>query len=248
MLKKTTNGLHYLWKGFEMLPQQGLRAYVLIPLVINTLLFSIFLGVAGYFFDELVHWITSFLPSWLAWLGFLLWGIFALSLGLAVFYTFMLLANLVAAPFNSFLSAKVQSLVTESSPSLEESWQSLLAEIPRTLKRELQKLAYTLPRLLLLFLLFFIPVIQLIAPFAWFIFNAWMFSVQYVDYPADNDKLPFDQFIKQMKTHKLINLSFGSGIALLAFIPIVNFLLIPAAVIGATLMWVDNYKPNPANR
>jgi uncharacterized protein involved in cysteine biosynthesis len=67
-----------------------------------------------------------------------------------------------------------------------------MKDIPRIMKREWQKLAWYLPRAIVLLLLYFIPGIgQTVAPVLWFLFSAWMLAIQYCDYPFDNHKVPF---------------------------------------------------------
>ncbi len=109
-----------------------------------------------------------------------------------VYYGFSVVANFIAAPFNGILSERVEQRLRGNSLSTELS---LLQMIPGTLARELAKLAYFLPRVLLLLILGFIPLINLATPVLWFIFSAWMMAIQYIDYPMDNNGLTF----KRMK-------------------------------------------------
>jgi len=86
------------------------------------------------------------LPGWLSFLDFLLCPLFVVLLLLMVFFTFTLLANIIAAPFNGFLAEKVEVVVRGEDTFPPFSWNELLAMVPRTLKRELRKLSYFLPR------------------------------------------------------------------------------------------------------
>ena len=124
----------------------------------------------------------------------------------------------------------------------EESLKELLAIIPRAIGRELAKLAYYLPRLLLLLVLSFIPGINLFAPIFWFLFGAWMMSIQYCDYPMDNNKVSFKDMLRLLKKQRLTSLGFGGLVQLGMMIPIVNFFLMPVAVIGATLYWIEEHR------
>jgi CysZ protein len=57
-----------------------------------------------------------------------------------------------------------------------------MKDIPRIMKREWQKLAWYLPRAIVLLILYFIPGIgQTVAPVLWFLFSAWMLAIQYCD-------------------------------------------------------------------
>lgn len=123
----------------------------------------------------------------------------------------------------------------------------LLKDLPRIMKRELQKLGYYLPRALGLLLLYFIPGFgQIVAPVLWFLFSAWMLSVQYCDYPFDNHKVSFPHMRTALRRHKVANMQFGAMVSLFTMIPILNLVIMPVAVCGATAMWVDRYRADLA--
>lgn len=52
------------------------------------------------------------LPNWLHWLDWLLWPIVVLALLIIVFYSFTLVANLIASPFNGILAEKAEAILT----------------------------------------------------------------------------------------------------------------------------------------
>jgi CysZ protein len=233
-------GAGYLLRGAAMLPQPGIRRFVLVPLLVNVLLFigAIWLLVAQ--FDGWVTYWLSFLPSWADFLYWLFWPVFALLILASVYYGFSLVANLIAAPFNGFLAEKVEQRL-RGAPLTDEGWAEVLKMIPRSIQRELHKLAYYLPRFLLLLVLTFIPVVNLVAPLLWFLFGAWMMSIQYCDYPMDNNKVSFRQMKQLMKARRVTSIGFGGLVQLGMLVPVVNLILMPAAVVGATIFWVEEY-------
>ena len=101
------SGAGYLLKGMRLVMQPGLRRFVLLPLLINILVFSaaIWYGVSQ--FESFLTWMESRIPSWLHWLDWILWPLFVLVLVILVFYSFTLVANLLASPFNSLLAEEV---------------------------------------------------------------------------------------------------------------------------------------------
>lgn len=105
------------------------------------------------------------------------------------------------------------------------------------------KLLYYIPRAVILLILFFIPGIgQTLAPVLWFIFGARMMSVQYGDFPFDNHKVSFPEMKSTLRRDNMTNLQFGSLVSVLTMIPFVNLFIMPAAVCGATALWVDRYR------
>ena len=234
-------GSGYLLRGLQMLPDPEIRPFVLVPLLTNIVLF---IAAIWMLFSNFGDWvqllISTFLPDWewLQFLEYLLWPLMALLVIVFVYYGFSIFANIIAAPFNGFLSEKVEKRL-RGDVVTDESWQAVLALIPRAIGRELSKLAYYLPRLLILLLISFIPVINFISPLLWLLFGAWMMAIQYCDYPMDNNKVSFKNMKLMLKSDRLTSIGFGGLIQVGMMIPLVNLIIMPAAVVGATIYWVE---------
>lgn len=237
-------GSIYLVRGLKYLPTPGIRSFVIIPLLINLVLFggAIYLLFSN-FSDWVQYLIDLWLPDWewLSFLEYLLWPLFAVLVFIGVYYGFSLVANFVAAPFNGLLAERVEQRLRGQINSNLDSWQSIVKLIPAALARELSKLAYYLPRLLVLLVLSFVPVVNLLMPFVWFAFAAWMMAIQYCDYPMDNNRVSFKQMRVLLSQRRWSALGFGSLVQLGMLVPVLNLILMPAAVIGATLFWVEQY-------
>lgn len=233
-------GAGYLLRGAAMLPRPGIRHFVLVPLLVNVVLF---IGAIWLLVEQFSVWVDywlGFLPAWADFLTWLFWPLFALLVLVGVYYGFSLVANLIAAPFNGLLAERVEREL-RGAPLADEGWAAVLAMIPRALQRELHKLAYYLPRFLLVLVITFIPGVNLIAPLLWFLFGAWMMSIQYCDYPMDNNRVSFRQMKALLKARRITSIGFGALVQLGMLVPLVNLLLMPAAVVGATLFWVEEY-------
>jgi len=241
MSNNPLTGANYLMQGLNLIMRPGLRRFVLIPLLVNTLIFSLLAWFGISQFQELINWL---LPeeSWLSFLRWLLWPLFAFTMMLVIVYSFTVLANLIAAPFNSQLAEQVELLLSGSSPKLATG--SIMKSIIPTLKSELGKLGYFLIRAIPLLILFAIPGVNIIAPVLWLLFNAWFLALEYADYPMANNNLNFKAQHARLKTSRLTSLGFGGGTTLLMMIPILNFLAMPAAVAGATIYWHEQLQKN----
>ncbi|MFZ6045224.1 sulfate transporter CysZ [Pseudomonas sp. CR3202] len=232
------SGPQYLGEGLKLVLSPGLRLFVLLPLTVNLLLFTALIGFAV---QEFSGWVDAFMPSlpdWLSFLQYLIWPLFVLLVVVLVFFSFTMLANIIAAPFNGFLAEKVEVVVRGQDDFPTFSWAELMAMIPRTVGRELRKLAYFLPRAGALLILSFIPGVNLLATPLWIVFGIWMMAVQYIDYPADNHKLGWNEMLAWLREKRWQSLGFGGATYLALLIPFVNILMMPAAVAGATLFWV----------
>src|SRR5205085_4228537 len=95
------NGMQCLFEGFRLITKSGLRRFVIIPLIINVLLFIGLFFLLQHFIREFNIWFASFLPHWLQWLSTVLWVIFFIGFFGLIIYTFVTVANIVSAPFNS---------------------------------------------------------------------------------------------------------------------------------------------------
>jgi CysZ protein len=236
-INNSIGGFGYLLKGLSLLGKPGVKRFVIIPLLINIVLFAVLIWLASDYFQQLVNYLLSFLPSWLEWLSKVLWLLFTMLAGLIMFFSFSFVANIVGAPFNSYLAAAVEKHLTGSNPIGSE--RGLWAEFGETMLGELKKWGYYALWAIPLFIIswFIAP----IAPFLWFLFGAWMFSIEYLDYPMGNYGLTFPDIRKQIASQRLLTLSFGSAVTVATMIPICNFIVMPVAVAGATAMRVDRF-------
>jgi len=236
-------GAGYLFKGFGLIHKKGIRKFAYIPMAINTLLFSfaIWLGVNK--FDQWInHFIPTWLPEWLlSWIMWFIWPLFAGLLILIVFFSFSIIANLLAAPFNGVLAEAVETkLLGETPPNL--SWKEILKDAPKLIWNEIRKLMYILMWMVPLFIFSWIPVLNIIAPVLWVAFSSWMLALDYHDYPMGNHQLKFPQQRALLRQKRSLALGFGLATLGATMIPFVNFLVIPAAVAGATALYLDNFS------
>lgn len=242
--KTAMAGAQSLLAGFGMLRQKGLKRYVLIPLCINLLLFVGLFWWAGSGFESALDWLLPQLPSWLAWLAWLLWVLFALLLMLVMFFTFTLIANLIAAPFNGLLSARAELNLTGHLPveAPAAGASGFLRTMGGALRDELRKLGYfaiwALLVALISLVLLFIPLLNVLIAPLWFGFGTWVMALEYADYPLGNRGLDFAEQRQHFRNNRWPALGFGAATMLASLIPVVNFIVMPAAVAGATLLWL----------
>jgi len=239
------HGISYIAQGLSLIHQPGLRRYVILPVIINVVVF-IALIVGG--FSYLDSWLTSSLaglPEWLGFLSWLMWILFVLLAAAFLFVFFTLIANIIASPFNAILSIRVEERLKGAS-DVSVSASSLLMVLPRAVAREFSKLLYYLPRLVGLFILTVIPGANLLAPPLWLMFGSWMMSVQYTDYAADNNGVGFSELRRRLSNDRINSFGFGIVVYLMMLIPLLNLVLIPAAVAAGTVFWVERLRIAPA--
>ena len=236
-MKQFRLGVNFLLSGFKLILKPGVRVYVIIPLLINSLLFTAAILYGANTLNELidtllVQW------HWLEWLTWLLWPIFVIIALAIVFFCFSIIANLIGAPFNGFLSAAVERSLTGLEVKSENE-QALTKVVVLAFKSEFQKILYFIIRAIPLLILFVLPIVNVAAPFIWFLFTAWMLTIEYGDYPMGNHDIDFKQQREKLRLNRQLAFGFGSGVMLLTMIPVINFLAMPVAVAGATRMFIE---------
>ena len=257
MIKPLSNGIALIFRGFEVAKKPNIRPYMIVPLIVNILLFS----VAGYFAIDLINDALSGLDdtvdlwSWLDWLepvintiaSTLKWVLLIAAILLILFIAgsvFTMITHMLVSPFIGVLAEKVEKDLHETSyPS-----HTVMQIAGRTIKREFTKLKYWITRALGLFvvtiILSFIPVVQMISPVLWYLFGAWILALQYIDVPADNNGKSFEEVLGLMRKNRTQVMGFGGATLLLTSIPIINLVIIPIAVAGGVIFWVEKMSDN----
>lgn len=242
LLKKANNPVlaaAYLAKGLKLTLSPKLRQFIIIPLLINIVFYSIALGLGFYAVE---HLIEQSIPTWLHWLNWILIPLFFVIFFIVSFFSFTVLANLIAAPFYGALAAKTQALLSGDAQVTEQPLLKVMAG-------EVKRLLYILVRMLPLLLLFIIPVVNIAATLVWTLFGAWCLAMEFMAYPLENEGLLFDEQKALLKTVPLGALSFGGLTMLGLTIPLLNILIAPSAVVGATIYLHElREKPNEVLR
>lgn len=234
------HGASYLIEGLTLLKHPKLRLFVLVPILLNTLLFLVLTIALVQQFTTVLDWFMDWLPGWLDFMAWVIGILLALFVVLVYGYSFSMITNVLAAPFYGLLAEKVEELA--AGRLLEE--ESLLHMIPRTVLRELRKLWYFLWRSLCILLLSLVPLVGPLIAVAW---AAWSMSIQYSDYAADNHKTPFVDLRSRLGSQLWSTLGFGAVVMLGMMVPVLNIFIAPAAVIGGTLFWLRELE-GPATR
>ncbi|MBY7834252.1 sulfate transporter CysZ [Vibrio fluvialis] len=248
MQAQQRSGLGYFFYGFDIAVSPGIRRFVLMPLLTNILLVG---GALYYLFSHLDIWINDWMgqiPDWLSWLSYILWPLLVITILATFSYFFSTLANFIAAPFNGLLAEKVEEKLTGKKVN-DDGVLAVVKDVPRIMAREWRKLVYVLPKAIGLFILLLIPALgQTLGPILWFIFTAWMLAIQYCDYPFDNHKVTFNDMRNSLKQKQGKAYTFGMLVSVLTTIPVVNLLVMPVAVCGATAMWVNEFRGQYVNQ
>jgi len=261
MIKEFRNGTRYVAQGFDLAKKPGIRPYMMVPLIVNIIFFS----VAGYLAIGGINDLSEYLRvepdfGW-QWVNTLIeatvdtfrWLLIVLAILFLLFFLgsiFTMMTHLLISPFIGLMGEKVEGELRETRFPDE----SIARIAGRTIKREFHKFRYWAIRALgwglLALLLGFIPVIGAAGAIIWYVFGAWILAMQYIDVPADNNGVPFEEVLAMMRKHRSEVMGFGGVIMLLTATPIVNLFIIPVAVAGGVAFWVGRLEniDNPQHR
>ena len=242
-MKNLLKGAGYLLIGFRLMNQKGIRHLSYFPMVINTVLFSVAIWIGYSQFDV---WLANLIPTWLPdWIitaiMWLIIPIFTTLIIIIVFFTFSIFANFLASPFNGPLAEAVEKKLTGLPPT-SLSWQQLINETPSALWNELKKIKYFLNLLIPLFILSLVPVLNILAPILWIFLSGWILTIEYHNYPMTNHQLGITEQHKALKDELGLTLGFGLATLVVTMVPILNFIVMPAAICGATALYLEKLK------
>lgn len=235
-------GFSYAFSGFSWILRPKIRRFVIIPLLINVVLFALAIGLLAKFAEG---WVGTWIGQKTDWWSIFQWAydiilpiltfLIYTTLLFVSYFLFSSVANLIAAPFNALLSKAVEQRLSGQTIAFAEM--PLAKEIWITVKSEVAKLVRFAVLATLILLLLVIPVINVVFPFVWFIFMAYALSIQYVDYPMANHRHFYPQQKQLLKQNRMQRLGFGTAANLLLLIPVLNFIAMPVCVCGATVWW-----------
>lgn len=235
-------GFSYPLRAVKFLGKRpGLLKYLAIPFAINLLVFSLSVYFGLDMFD---HLLQNYAPSTQVWYGvilyYLAWTVALLLTTVLVFFTFTVVGNLIASPFNELLSERCEAIrlgeLPEQRFSLGRFWQ----ESKYALLVEIKKLAVFIICMLLLSAINLIPglgsaIYALLAP----LLTLFFLVVEYLAFVLMRKRLSFVEQRRYVFRHPVLMTGFGCGVFCLLAIPFVQFFCIPLAVVGATLLWCD---------
>ncbi|KPK34486.1 MAG: hypothetical protein AMK70_07355 [Nitrospira bacterium SG8_35_1] len=245
MIRDFLSGITYLFQGFQLIRQPALRRFVLFPVLINTIVFSLAITVGVYQFDIFLDWVLPQGNSW--WIETtrtVIWIFFTLLVLFILYFTFTILANLIASPFNGLLSEKVEEFLAGRPLKNSGSVKSVIASVLPSFMSEFKKIAYFMLLGGTTFLILLIPGLNALAPILWLFFTSWMMSLEYIAYPMENHNMFFATTRTRLKSMRALSLGFGMAVMFCSMVPLINFVIMPAAVCGATALWLERCRLN----
>ncbi len=244
-------GAQYLITGAKLITHERFRLFVIVPVLVNVAIFLVLTTFVITYFSPATNAIINLLPDWqwlapvLEALAVLIWVAAAIVAVILYGYSFSIITNILAAPFYGILAEKVEVYYTGKGPPPE----AIAPMIARVTQRELVKLWYFVSRGIGLFILAiilgFIPFANFFVPIILALWAAWCMAIQFADYPADNHRVPFSLFRQGLGQTRYSAWGFGGLTSLGTMIPVLNIVVMPAAVAGGTVYWLKELSDQP---
>jgi CysZ protein len=237
-MKRLARGFSFAWRGIAHLAgQSSLWKIAALPIALNIVLFVIGIVVYVHFFPDLLAKFMGRPEIWYMWIVYVL-VIILLVMAFALFFIvfgFTVVGCARAGPFLDLLSEKVERQLGREEP--ERSLRQALAGMTRGLIFSLVTLALFVASQLLILALWMLPVVGQIAsavlsPLA----EAYFFAAEFFDFPLGRRGLSTCARYRFVNRHRPEAVGFGLAVFLTTLIPLLNFFMLPAAAVGATLL------------
>ncbi len=243
-----SRGFSYPLRAIKFFRQKpGLLKYLLIPFFINLLVFTltVYFGL-----DLFQRMLEAYAPSTEVWYGTLLyylsWMVASLLTTVIVFFSFTVIGNLIASPFNELLSERTEVLISGVPSGEPFSLKLFWNDSKYAVVLEIKKMAVFVTCMVLLFGINFIPgigtlIYAVLAP----AFTLFFLAVEYMAFVLMRKQLSFSEQRRYIFKHPILMLGYACGVFCMLAIPFVQLFCIPLAVVGATLLWCDFPRVEP---
>ncbi len=248
-LTNFSRGFLYPFRAARLIKNQPrLFKFIFVPFTINLGIFCLAVYLGFHFFQNVV---TGFIPQGEAWywifLTYFLWMVAVVVTSVLVFFSFSVVGNLLASPFNDILSEKTEELLGGRINDEPFNFRAFLQDSRRTLAIESKKIFLFVSGMLLLFLLNVVPVIgSLLYSVLSVLWTIFFLVVEYTGFVFARKRLSFQDQRRFIFGRTFLMTGFGTGVLCILAIPFLQFLCIPLGVVGATMLCHDNAGDLPA--
>ncbi|MDY0189425.1 MAG: sulfate transporter CysZ [Desulfuromonas sp.] len=230
-------GFFSVWEAFHfVLKNPSLYKYVAIPLVINIVVFSaaiywgfdLFSSLTGQYLSAHDAWFWQVLVAVVKFIA-------AVITLVVVFFAFTVVGNLIAAPFNDVLSERTEQLLTGNLVNEPFSLAQFAKDIGRVMLDEVRKMSIFIILMLVALLFNFLPGVgSMIYAVLSVGLTLYFLIIEYTGYVFGRKHLGFKDQRRFVANNRLGALGFALAVMCMLFIPFVQFLTIPIAVVAAT--------------
>jgi CysZ protein len=233
------SGVSFLVRGIGMYARSPkIMLMGLIPAVISGLLLLGAFAAMIIFVDDVVRWATPFLDGWSAGVRDTLryvamFGVAAVWVVLSVL-AFAALTLAIGQPFYEAISKRVEDQLGGVPNEVDVSfWRSL----PRSIVDSVRLLIVAVLFGVVIFAIGLIPVVgTVVGPILGVMLGGWVLALELSGVPFERRGLRLKQRRRMLRARRSMALGFGMATFLCFLIPLGAVLVMPAAVVGSTLL------------
>lgn len=252
ILQRVKLGLVMPFRGLCRLAKTpSLRRLAFVPAIINL---GLFIGLL-FFLVEYLHVAVQWLwdkPGIEVWyqvfalgLWYLLYGLSIAAAVVASYFVSIIIGGVLASPFHDLLSSRVESLADANLDNTGEDAKSLWGLLKGMINPIVVLGLYGLTIALILPINLVPAIGSFLATAAMFGVSAFFISFEYMDATLDRHGMGLRQKLNVIYENWLICLSFGMGLSMMFWVPVLNILVMPVAVVGGTLLAIQLLNKRP---
>ncbi len=164
-------------------------------------------------------------------------GILIIFIFFLMSWTFIIVVGIIAAPFNSMLSSRIEDRLCGKKVSDDKSrtFKEITAGLGKTFKNELKKLIFVV---LMAGIAFVLNLFPLFYPVGLIILSI-LLSIQFVDYSWSRNDVHFGQCLADTMKNIIPYTMSGFAFLMLVSIPLVNTLVPALATSYYTVLWLQ---------
>jgi CysZ protein len=230
----------YVIKGAAFLwAHRVLWKYAAAPTAIGVLILG---GSYWLIYRLLSHFLNTYAVG--VWyqqvLYYLLLLVAAVLLSVLFFFVLTRVASALAFPFNDLVSQKTEEIVRGTFHDSSFSVLQLAKDSARSIGHSFKVLGIYLTLMIGALSLVLIPGVGApLSAVACALISSYMFAYEYLGYPMDRRRFTWKEKQSFLRSRFKSVIGFGLGNLVVASIPFLNLLFIPAAVVGGTLLYID---------
>ena len=223
---------------------KGLTAYFIVPFILNIIvLSSIFYFSYTTLEPRLSAAITG--SGWIfEFLKFIIAPLILIVLAIITVLIYSIIGNIITSPFNDFLSLKVETIQTGEKFDEPFSLSAAIDDIVRVTGNILRLLGLLIVVNAVLLVVNLIPVAgSFLYTVMSFMTTVFFLGFQFFDFPLERRRYTFREKLSITMRYKMMVAGVGTGFFLVSYIPLMGFLGLNMATMGATSLFVRNMKP-----
>jgi len=230
MIRDFFNSISIYGRAIEFIFKNRLAWTFLIPIVLNILL--VILGIN--LMSNISALLNTTLDAWLEPDNWNFWGsdflastigiLIRIILQLLFFFLYAFLGGylilIIMSPLLAYISEKTEAIIEGTDYPF--SWAQLFKDAFRGIVIALRNFCLETMAIILLFVLSFVPLVQLISAPALFIISAYYYGFSFMDYTSERRRFKLKESVNYIKNNKGIAIGNGSVFALCLLIPVIG--------------------------